>query len=582
MFGFNLQLDMNSDPLAWPQSAQVDVADSSQHWLDETLDNGDRLLLFGYFWGCALEELRADMQARQFTKLCNLDGHFCGAIISQGKVYLFVDRYRGKGMYWRQVKQQLQLTSHLQNFPVGDLQFSQQGWQQCTRFRLETWYQGYYLHIDRLPTRSYAVIEKHQQQVSQYDWNHTALSQTNFEQQCQRTEQALFNNLLNAKKQHRKVAILLSGGVDSSLLAAMSKKVFDDCILVSARYNNYPGELAMAAKFAGALKLPHLVVDIDEKDIEQDLTTILKHYRKPLRHYSSLVMMAMLKAIPKQYTGIVYGEAADTVMGSNAVKKAKTRLMLKRRLPKQCAYLIEKLGLAQSGKFKFIREALQSSEKCILLRSFAIQFKQHSLDFWHSQCPESISNMDKIDCVSLAEDGARIGVMNFAIDNEVAQHYDETEAIAELSNRQIISPFMDQQVYNISLSLTDKQYFGGKWAKPILRHLASQYYPRDWLYQQKLGFPVPARQWIKGPLKSLACEAETILDSLHVDYSQLNHDADYEVYWLLVNLHLLARFNGGSYLTDLFSQSRCNNKSTVSSSDDVGINFQRNKERALR
>jgi uncharacterized protein len=65
------------------------------------------------------------------------------------------------------------------------------------------------------------------------------------------------------------VAVAFSGGVDSSLLAAVSRKVLgDQAVAVTGRSHSFPGrELAAAKELAASLGLKHVVVDSEELDV---------------------------------------------------------------------------------------------------------------------------------------------------------------------------------------------------------------------------------------------------------------------------------------------------------------------------
>ncbi|MDN3652421.1 asparagine synthase-related protein [Thalassotalea ponticola] len=580
MFGFSVQLDLSQREDNWPLSAGVSALDTSCR--DLYLDNGDRLIMCGYFWGRSQQQLNDDLIARDFEQLSHLDGHFCAALISRGTVFLFNDRYRGKTVYWRRDADTLWMSSHLQNFEPDWLHFSNIGWQQCVNFRFVTNQHGFFNNINQLPIRSVAMITAASDEVNHYQWSIASLSATSFDEQCQRTKQALLESLQKARKHHQSVAILLSGGVDSSLLAALAKQVFDDCLLVSARFDRFDGELAMAKQFANSLQLPHLVVDIEDTQIYPSLTRLLEHYRKPLRHYSSLVVERLLSAIPASYTGVIYGEAADSMMGTFGVKKTLTKQRIKALTPAWLSRFLNRLPLPSNNKADYLKQTANKTVDQLYCEAFAIDYGVHGQHFISHHCAKNIADRGQLECLTTPASPSRIALVDFLIEHEVAQHFEETEIIAELYQKQIISPFMEAKIYAISKSLSDTQYFGKQWLKPVLRTLASDYYPKAWIYQHKKGFPVPMQAWLTGSLASAVAAAEDEVKSIGLSTQALTPQRDYEVYWLLINLHVLAGMSKQSgYLASLFTQCNAQTQTTSFTATET-ISTPQSKRHVLR
>ncbi|MEM7019092.1 MAG: asparagine synthase-related protein, partial [Pseudomonadota bacterium] len=85
---------------------------------------------------------------------------------------------------------------------------------------------------------------------------------------CDQTDAGLDKYYTLLKQNYNSVAVLLSGGVDSSLLAAKAAQHFDKVVAITPRWTvGENTELEMAQNVARHLGIEHIVVDVDEQYI---------------------------------------------------------------------------------------------------------------------------------------------------------------------------------------------------------------------------------------------------------------------------------------------------------------------------
>jgi asparagine synthetase B (glutamine-hydrolysing) len=83
-------------------------------------------------------------------------------------------------------------------------------------------------------------------------------------------------------------------------------------------------------------------------------------------------------------------------------------------------------------------------------------------------------------------------------------------------------------------------------AKPILKSLAARYFPGEWIYRAKQGFPTDTARWLSGPLSRrtrILLEERTAARGL-LDVSALQSadvERDYEAIWTAACLEMFCR-----------------------------------------
>ncbi len=511
--------------------------------------NNTLLLVDGYLIADDIERLFTLLSQQKFTQLATFEGHFSGLYINENEIITFNDRFGGKTLYWQYYQQQLFIASRFINMPVFDKTFNQQGTWEVLQYRWLTGENTLLDTIKKLPAHHHAIIQGDSQPRLISYWqlpapDHKQAPLASKVAQCKTILQA---NLQKAATQHKKVAIFLSGGVDSSILAALAKDIFTECYLITPVFKGLANpELDTAISFAKTLGLPHQLVEVDQENLLTDLMHLIAVKKSPLRHYSSLAMMAMMRAIPEDYDAVLYGEAADTLFGSNAIKRILTHYQWKRQTQYIPRLLLKLFAKLVPGRGNILVNLKNTSLRELILSVTAIKYSSAEQDFI-----ATLSNLPKTELTSWLWDKPLAAVTKASLrqvaqerilNSDAATHFYEAELIAQFYKKQIISPFFDPQLIELSASLTDQQYFGSDYVKPVLRELACQFFPRPLIYQKKHGFPVPFIQWLAVPFAALVQE---VRNERHLfDGAQLENftvKENFELFWLLINWLLVHR-----------------------------------------
>jgi asparagine synthase (glutamine-hydrolysing) len=106
-------------------------------------------------------------------------------------------------------------------------------------------------------------------------------------------------------------------------------------------------------------------------------------------------------------------------------------------------------------------------------------------------------------------------------------------------------PFLDHRIVEFAATLPDDLKIRGSRQKFVLKQLMKDRLPASILTRKKVGFDIPAHEWLRGPLRSLLLD--TLKEGLS-EHADLFHAATIERY---LELHLERRANLGYHLWGL-------------------------------
>lgn len=113
-----------------------------------------------------------------------------------------------------------------------------------------------------------------------------------------------------------KVALALSGGIDSAILAKYmpngTTAYTFKCVVPGV---NVTDETIMAAEYAKECGLKHKIVEIYWEDYEQLSPILMKNRRAPIHSIEVQIYKAALQAKEDGFDTLIFGEAADAVYG---------------------------------------------------------------------------------------------------------------------------------------------------------------------------------------------------------------------------------------------------------------------------
>ena len=121
----------------------------------------------------------------------------------------------------------------------------------------------------------------------------------------------------------------------------------------------------------------------------------------------------------------------------------------------------------------------------------------------------------------------------------------KTDRMSMAHSLEVRPPFLDHRIVEFSASLPAALKIRGSRQKILLKELMRGKLPDSILNRKKIGFDIPAHEWLRGPLRSLVVETITAGVS---DYSELFRPAAINAY---LKQHMERRVNVGYHLWGL-------------------------------
>jgi len=372
-----------------------------------------------------------------------------------------------------------------------------------------------------------------------------------FEKYVDGSEHALRQSYHELGLTDRPFAILLSGGIDSSVIAATALKECTNVIAIIGRVaGNKQSETDRALFVADSLGMDYIVVDIDESMFQQDLEAMVKLIEQPPLNPNNLVLQQLLRAIPKEVDFVVTGDAPEISFGGGNTHKIEHQYMPKRLLVERFIPAI--LGRILSRGFKRtdnlflwrLARLLEQDQTHYASTYYAIEYTlpvKRILNNWASGVDHGgyPTNNLHVDPPYLADN-----LIQYLANTFLQTAYLRHDRLSESFNLSVLYPFLSPSVIDFGLKIPREHRYKNK-LKPILHSLCDRYLPHEVSRWPKLGFPVPWRDWLDGPLRS---NLELIQqDSLAQQFlpsgmgKLILEKNDYEGMWSLITLELVLR-----------------------------------------
>ena len=499
-------------------SHTVDLKGSIKHISTETTN----IFIFGniqHHWFYDTDTCSNYFNDQQYSEKFyrNLNGHFSLVIIdkSTNKVRLVSNRSGGFRLYVKMHENQLHVSNLLGKLQDQNNKFDSKALSETLDYRWNSGESSLLENILQLPSSCYwDFIGKtlSNKVCYQYFPLTDQFNTSDNEIKVNEVEKLLSQSLKESITPGARVAVLLSGGVDSSVLAALANKHQNNLVAISHRSDDQENpELETSIQFAKELGIKHEIYTINDCDILDAFTKTIEIIEQPARYQSSLLLYKLFEHMAGKFDQIIYGEAADTLFGSSLVKRFYLRQQKQKRLlsfSKKIPFAKQAINLLpKKNKFKVLQNEkyfdymLSSSqlEYSALGQKYIDSYRQTSL-------PISVVNrlIDTEEINNISDDYIAIAsIKSFLMRTDRDNHFHETGALAAHFNMELVSPFVDHRVINYSALLDNKSYYGSDFIKPILREIGTKYYTSNLMYIKKKGFPAPYESWIKSPLNKL-------------------------------------------------------------------------------
>lgn len=306
------------------------------------------------------------------------------------------------------------------------------------------------------------------------------------------------------------LGMFLSGGVDSSAIAALMKRLRTEPVktfAVGYAEEEY-SELKYARQVSEAIGTDHHEVRVDSNAFFDALPNLIDHEDEPIAWPSSVSLYFVSKLASEHVKVVLTGEGSDELFGgyyryqhylfnrkwasAYGMVPAFARGLIRRQIDGGTllsADLRRKLQHTFIGRENSVRGlhldnfyAAFSEAECSSLigNGFSGDPYKSFLQYWNESNPDTLSRM-------LYADGKTYLV-------ELLMKQDQMSMAASIESR---VPFLDHTFVEFAATVPANLKIRDGVGKFIMKRAVEDLLPREIIYRKKMGFPTPLKQWFR-------------------------------------------------------------------------------------
>jgi asparagine synthase (glutamine-hydrolysing) len=306
------------------------------------------------------------------------------------------------------------------------------------------------------------------------------------------------------------LGVFLSGGLDSSALAAMmARQVREPVRSFSVGFaEDEANELPYARAVAKAIGAEHRDVTVTPADFFEALPHLVWHEDEPIAFPSSVPLYFVARLARNHVKVVLTGEGADELfLGYNRYRVTMWNDRLGRpywaTMPRGLRHQVRRLVQALPSRLGRVGErtflALDPGIRSLFLENFAV----HTEDFQRQLLarPEQLDRRDpyavQLQCYADAEGSildrlSRTDLQTYL--HELLMKQDQMSMAASIESR---VPFLDDRLVEHVAALPSDLKVRMWQTKAIFREAVRDLIPPDILARKKMGFPVPVGRWLR-------------------------------------------------------------------------------------
>ena len=332
------------------------------------------------------------------------------------------------------------------------------------------------------------------------------------------------------------VGVFLSGGVDSSLIAAKATETSSSKVKTFSVKFNEKGfdESKYAQLVADHLKTDHHVIECNYKEGIELIQNFSHYYDEPFADSSAIPSMLLSKYTRQHVTVALSGDAGDeSFIGYHRYNRTKIGSKIY-RLPQSFRKLSAVgLNLIPYYKFKVIAKAIQfkDSNEAYLRAMTGVD---------QSYISTSYNNLDVEELKYLMHDHKNLIERVSDFDTKTYLNWDINTKVDRATmafSLEARSPLLDHRVVDFANSLPTDFKFNKGTTKRILKDVLYQSVPKHIFDRPKAGFTMPFARWFKEDLKDF------VLSELNDDALKSIPCIDVEKVQFMIKQHMDGSWN---------------------------------------
>ncbi len=306
------------------------------------------------------------------------------------------------------------------------------------------------------------------------------------------------------------VGVLLSGGLDSSLVTAVASKQKTNIKTFNVRFPGFGklDETEHARKIADHFGTEHIELDASNPDPDL-LIELAEQFDEPIIDSSMIPTYLVSKEVRKHCTVALGGDGADELFGgySHYERLLKLEKFIK-FIPKRSLRLISNLVLktfpedfkgsnwVNSFQFDY------STKSPLVASYFNIHKRQKLLKNFNISnigFAEELHNKISPSAGDLLERSTRSDFLTYLVEDILVK----VDRASMMNSLEVRAPFLDYRIIEFAFSyIPSALKVDGSNKKVFLQRYARNILPQNFTFGRKQGFSVPLKSWLKeGPFR---------------------------------------------------------------------------------
>ncbi|MDG2359963.1 MAG: asparagine synthase (glutamine-hydrolyzing) [Planctomycetaceae bacterium] len=304
------------------------------------------------------------------------------------------------------------------------------------------------------------------------------------------------------------VGAFLSGGIDSSLVAAQLKAAGHDTVptFTVAFDNETHNEAPFAAEIAKHLGLEQIEIKIDPESLHDLVSDYVDCYEQPYADSSGLPSMALCREVKKYVTVALTGDGGDEFFGGYQRYEWFQKALKAQKLPATFRKLVgTAFPLLDRRRGPRLQRLLATNDAAglyaQLMRTWPLGASNEILEGVKSGDADQQERFreifDALNCDTVSKAQCADAALYLPGDLQV-----KMDRASMRYSLEVRSPLLDYRMAEFGASLTTAARTQNGLKSP-LKMLLEKYIPRKLFDRPKKGFSVPMRHWITGPMRDL-------------------------------------------------------------------------------
>lgn len=368
------------------------------------------------------------------------------------------------------------------------------------------------------------------------------------------------------------LGMFLSGGIDSSAIAAMMSEMVDEPIKTfSVGFKEREAnEFEYARIVAKAFKTEHHEITITPEQFFAELPKLVWHEDEPIGFIASVPLYFVSKLAQKHVKVVLTGEGSDEILaGYGRYAKALQLLNYGEKYesltPSFIRSFVKSSVSAIGGKLNRTFLTREADIENLFFDNFAIFGKTMQKNLFSEETKARISErnpyfyqnkwLEKNDAIETLDKLLYVDTKTYL--HELLMKQDQMSMAASIESR---VPFLDHKLVELTAKMPTQMKLRGKDTKFLLREAMKGILPDEILNRSKMGFPVPIGNWFRNEYKHIVNEyvlserslnrgifnADFVREIVQKHNAGENHD---ERLWSLVNFEIWQRrfFDGEAF-----------------------------------